>query len=99
MNISSMNEFKILSEFYKNGLDPEDKKIIISYTQEIDADDWVGAGLLLSYQVVNYVLKKKQLAFKEFGYTPELIEQKVLNRDDFEKQVDSAKKLKCILDN
>ena len=97
-NISSMNEFKILSEFYKNEIDPEDKKIIVSYTQEIDADDWIGAGLLLSYQVVNYVLKKKQLAFKEIGYTPELIEQKVLNRDDFEKQVDNAKKLKCILD-
>jgi len=92
-----MNEIERSAEFYRN-LDSADKEIIVSYTQEIDADDWVGAGLLLSYQVMNYVFKKKQLIKEEFGYTPELLDEKVLSRDDFEKQVENAKKLKCILD-
>lgn len=91
-----MDDLNNSAEFYRN-LPQHEKEIIDSYIQEIDADDWVGAGLLLSYQVMNYVLKKKVIP-GDLGYQPELIEEKVLTRNDFEKQVANAKKLKCILD-
>lgn len=74
------------------------KDIVNSYTHEIDADDWNGSPLPLSYQLMNFVLKQRHSKKKDLAYMPELLVEQVLSKEDIRTQVNNAKLLKCIID-
>lgn len=80
-----------------NNLSEEDREILEHYTHEIDSDDWSTTPLLLSYEVINFILKQRYIPRHRLGYTPELIRDNVLSQEDLQKQVANAKHMKDIL--
>lgn len=62
-------------------------KVINSYRAEIDSDDWQSAPLLLSYQIMNWAMKKinknnnakRGISSNKPDYLPKLLEKKGLN--------------------
>lgn len=79
-------------------LSQDDRTLIHHYTCEIDPDDWMSCPLLLSYQVINYILKRRYVSSSELEYVPELISAKALSVKDMYAQVKNAERLKNILD-
>jgi hypothetical protein len=80
-----------------NSLQQEDKQILQHYTHEMDPDDWVSCPLVISYQVINYMLKQRYMPKSYLGYEPDLIKEKVLSQSDIQRQVESAQKMRDIL--
>jgi hypothetical protein len=80
-----------------NNLPEEDREILEHYTHEIDCDDWSTTPLLLSYEVINFILKQRYMPRHRLGYTPELIRDKVLSQEDLQKQVANAKHMREII--
>lgn len=80
-----------------NNLPQEEQLIIKHYTHEIDIDDWKDCPLLISYEVVNYILKQYHFTRNELKYTPELLQHSVISIADMQLQIENAKKLQAIL--
>jgi hypothetical protein len=85
----------IVSHF--NNLPEEDRQIVQHYTHEIDADDWPSCPLLLSYEVINYILKQRYIPKTQLCYEPPLIKERALSLHEIQQQVENAQKMRQIL--
>jgi hypothetical protein len=81
-----------------NSLPEEDKQIVQHYTHEIDPDDWASCPLMLSYEVINFILKQRYIPKSQLCYEPLLIKEKVLSLNDIQQQIENAQKMRRILD-
>lgn len=82
-----------VAQLYEN-----DALLLKHYTCEIDPDDWAGAKLQISYEVVNFLLKSKYMPIGKLGYVPQLLQENVLSIQDLKDQITNAKQLKHILE-
>lgn len=80
-----------------NGLNDEDKQILQHYTHEIDTDDWSSSPLMLSYQVINYILKQRYIPKSNLGYEPDLVKERILSPQEIQQQIENAQKMQTIL--
>lgn len=85
-------------EEYKTQLSARESLLLKHYTCEIDPEDWSDTPLSISYEVVNFLLKRKHLSSTEIGYVPQLLKEKALSRHDVQSQIANAKELKQILE-
>jgi hypothetical protein len=79
-------------------LSQNEQSLIHHYTCEIDPDDWNSCPLLISYQVINFILKQYYIPSSKLNYVPDLISQNVLSISDIYNQIINAQYLKNVLD-
>ena len=77
-------------------LSNSDRTLIQHYTYEIDLDDWDTSPLLISYEVINFVLKQYTTSFSDLDYIPKLMT--IITQQDMKVQIENAKRLQHILD-
>jgi hypothetical protein len=82
---------------YISSLKESDAVIMYHYKCEMDPDDWVNAPLCIHYEVINYLLKTRYVNPTKLGYVPKLLKENVVSSQEIKTQIESAKRLKTIL--
>lgn len=87
-----------IAQHHISQLTERDALLLKHYTYEMDPDDWVETPLLISYEVINFLLKRQFMSKKEIGYVPQLLKENCLSLQEIQAQIINAKQLKSILE-
>ena len=86
-----------IAQHHISQLSERDALLLNHYTYEMDPDDWAETPLLISYEVINFLLKMKYISTEQIGYVPTLLKEKVLSLEEILAQIVNAQRLKYIL--